>query len=141
MLWILWQLKLIFFSFYSSSSPEATSSSSNSAENSVQPTSLQQPRACVTSTAHYITKSVSLYESSSSPGCYSGDKKCSVKSFVDVSKSPSRDYSRPESVQSNVNKPRLSPYQRSGEVKLSRNVPENDPAPSGSNVKSKVSWV
>lgn len=135
-------VEVIFsFSFCSSSSSEATTPSSDPRENPERPTSLQQPHAGVTSASHCGTRSISLYKSNSSPGCYSHDKKCSVKS--DVSKSPSGEYSRPKSVRSNVNvkcdKQRLSP--RSGEVKLG--LPENDPPPlsSRSNVKSKVSWV
>lgn len=134
-----------YFSFYASSSPEATSSSSDPRENTEHPTILQQPRPDVTSTSHFNTKANTSHESNSSPHGCDHDKKCSVKSSV---KSPSREYSRPKSVvQSNLNpqcyKERLSPHQHSEENKMGRTFPENDPGPfsSRSNVKSKVSWV
>ncbi|XP_044067467.1 sodium-dependent lysophosphatidylcholine symporter 1-B-like [Siniperca chuatsi] len=105
----------------------------------------QQPHAGVTSTSHHNT-----VKSNVSLCCYNHDNKSSFKLSVlsNVSKSPSGENSRPESVvQSNVNpqchKQRLGPYQHSGEDKLGRSFPENDPEPfsSRSNVRSKVSWV
>ena len=136
---------------YSSSSPEATSSSSSNPKgHTEQPTVLQQPHAGVTSTSHRITTTDTLNNSHSSPGCYNRDTKCSVKSSVrsDVSKSPSRKCSRPKSVvQTNGNlqchKERLSSHQHSGKDQLGRNIPKNDPGNifSRSNVRSKVSWV
>lgn len=136
---------IIHIFFYSSSSPGATSSSSNQGENSERP----QPCDGVTSASHYNTKTNKLYKSDSSPGCYSHENKCSVQSVhTNVSKSPSGAYSRPESaVPSNVNlkrhKRRLSPYQHSGDDNQGRKFPQNIPesSSSSSNVKSKVSWV
>ncbi|XP_074498620.1 sodium-dependent lysophosphatidylcholine symporter 1-B-like [Sebastes fasciatus] len=116
--------------------PEATSSSpSDPRENAEQPT-VVQPHDGATSTSHYNIKTDTLYKSNSSPGCYSHDKKCSVKSPVrsDVSKSPSG---------GGCHKQKLGALQHSGEDKMGRNVPENDPRPSSSrsNVRSKMSWV
>ncbi|XP_037630059.1 sodium-dependent lysophosphatidylcholine symporter 1 [Sebastes umbrosus] len=116
--------------------PEATSSSpSDPRENAEQPTDVR-PHDGATSTSHYHIKTNTLYKSNSSPGCYSHDKKCSVKSPVrsDVSKSPSG---------GGCHKQRLSALQHSGEDKLGRNVLENDPRSSSSrsNVRSKMSWV
>ncbi|XP_070695875.1 sodium-dependent lysophosphatidylcholine symporter 1-B-like [Pempheris klunzingeri] len=127
--------------------PGATSSSSDPRENTQQPTKTkEQPH----NASHYKTKTNTLYKSNRSAGCYSHDKKSPVKSSVlsNVSKSPSGEHSSPKSaVQSDANpqcrRHKLSPHQHSGEDKVGRNFPGNNPGtfPSKPNLRSKVSWV
>ncbi|CAJ1084655.1 sodium-dependent lysophosphatidylcholine symporter 1 [Xyrichtys novacula] len=138
---ILLLIGMVFFWFYpikerqrlqpqeqpSTAQPDAALSSSGSREISEQPASLQQ-------------------QSDPSQCSFSHNKKCSVKSSVcsNVSKSPSTEFSGPTAVvQSNENpqcqEQRLSRTQHSGGEKLVRNSLKIHY--SGSNVRSKVTWV
>ncbi|XP_047196066.1 LOW QUALITY PROTEIN: sodium-dependent lysophosphatidylcholine symporter 1-B-like [Hippoglossus stenolepis] len=122
--------------------PEATSSS-DARENA------EQLHPGVISTSQNNTKTDTSHKSNSSPCCYSQDGSCLVKSSApsDVL-SPPAEYSRCNSVvQSNAHrqhhKQRPRNQKHSGKMRLSRNIPENDSGSfsSGTNVRSKVSWV
>lgn len=122
---------VIFLLILFYSSPESSSASSDPRENAEQQTILQQTHAGVISTSHCNTMSNSTLKSSV---------------LSKAAKSPSEEYSMPKSVvQSNVNpqcyKQRLSPYQHAGEDTLDISFSENEPGPSMSDVRSKVSWV
>ncbi|XP_034447139.1 sodium-dependent lysophosphatidylcholine symporter 1 [Hippoglossus hippoglossus] len=122
--------------------PEATSSS-DARENA------EQLHPGVISTSQNNTKADTSHKSNSSPCCYSQDGSCLVNSSApsDVL-SPPAEYSRCKSVvQSNAHrqhhKQRSRNQKHSGKMRLSKNIPEKDSGSfsSGTNVRSKVSWV
>lgn len=134
---------IYFVFFYSLSSSEVTSSSSERRENTELPTILQQAHAGVTSTSHYDSNTLKF---ENLPHCYSQEKKNSVKSVCsNVSNRSFGNGSRHKADRLIVS-PRCheqSPHQYSGWAKLGINVPENhyESASNRSHVRAKVSWV
>ena len=128
-------------SLYSSSRPEATSSS-EPRENA------EQLHPGVISTSQNNTKTDTSHKSTSSPCCYRQDASRLVKSSAPSHVLSPVEYSCGKSVvQSNANrqhhKQRPRNQKHSGKTRLSRNIPENESGSfsSRTNVKSKVSWV